>query len=191
MELIIATSILTFLMSAIYFIFWKSLSIREKGDARTQMYQNARVCLDTMAREIRTAFINPSNPHLIFKGEKHSLYYISTSNKANKKGEYDLCEIGYKLEGSKLQRRIKTILNSTSGTGGTTGTIAFPVVSLNFQYYNGSEWKKSWDSTMGTPEDTGDDRLPFAVKITLTTQDEQGEEVPITLSTTIYLPKRE
>jgi type II secretion system protein J len=190
-ELIIATSILAFLMSVIYFIFWKGLSIWEKGNARTQMYQNARVCLDTIAREIRTSFINSSNPCLIFKGDKHSLYYTSTSNKADKKGEYDLCEIGYRLKGSKLQRRIKTILNSASGTGGSTATIASPVLGLDFQYYDGSEWKESWDSTMGTPEDTGDDSLPLAVKITLVTQDERGEGTPLTLSTIAYLPKRE
>jgi len=189
-ELIIATSILAFLMSVIYFIFWKSLCLWEKGNFRTQMYQSARVCLDTIAREIHTAFINPSNPRLVFKGDKDRLYYISTSNKVNKTGEYDLCEIGYSLNNFKLQRRIKTALDSVPGKGGTTAVLAFPVLNLNFQYYDGNRWKESWDSTMGTPEDTSDDILPLAVKIILVTQDEQGREAPLTLSTIAYLPKR-
>lgn len=185
-EVLIATSILAFLMSVVYFIFYKGTSAWNKGNIRLQMYQNARSSLDIMKREMEVAFISPGNSSLIFRGKKNSLDYISVSNKVKKSGQYDLCRIRYYLKEKNLQREVKTFLDNEKHGG--TGIIASDILNLNFSYYDGHNWRKSWDSTTGTPEDTMDDSLPSAVRITITLRDEEAKEKPVTLSTVITLP---
>ena len=185
-EVLIATSILAFLMSVVYFIFYKGTSAWDKGNIRLQMYQNARSSLDIMRREIEVAFISPGNPSLIFRGEKSSLDYVSVSNKVKKSGQYDLCRIRYHLKEKNIQREVKTFLDN--GKHGGTGIIASDILNLDFSYYDGYNWRESWDSTTGTPDDTTDDSLPSAVKITITLQDEEAKEKPVDFSTIITLP---
>ncbi|MEA1963635.1 MAG: type II secretion system protein GspJ [Candidatus Aerophobetes bacterium] len=189
-EVILATSILAFLLATLYYIFWKSSSAWEKGNARIRMYQKSRACLDMMSREIKTAFISRGNPCLKLKGDKGRLTFISTSNKIGEKGEYDLCEIEYSLSNSNLQRRIRASLDPDSKKKGATNTIASNVMNLSFSYNGNDGWQESWDSTMGTEDNTSNDVLPQLVRITLTTYDER-EKKDLTLSTVITLPMRE
>jgi len=188
-ELIIATSILAFLMASIYSLFYKNSFVWKVESAKIQMGQNARVCLDMMAREIRTAFLSSTNPHLTFKGKRDRLDYVCASNRINKAKEYDLCKVSYSLSGANLCRWVKAIPASTSESGGSCSVLALNISSLSFMYYDGAKWRKSWDSTMGTPEDMSDDSLPLAVKITITTYDEENRIGPLTLSTVVIIPQ--
>ncbi len=188
-EVIIATTILAFLMGVFYHVFWKSSSAWEKGNVRTRMYQSIRISLDVMSREIRCALISSGDPHLIFEGDKTTLNYISVSNKVSKKGEFDLCEIGYSLSSHReLLRRIKACLDPFFGQGGAAAVLADNVLDLSFLYYDGDTWQERWDSTRGTSYNTTDDALPQAVKITIITQDEKYLEAPLSLSTIVTLP---
>jgi len=189
-EVILATSILAFLLSVLYYVFWRSSSAWEKGNAHIRMHQSGRVCLDIMSREIKTAFISKGNPYLKLKGNKNTLSFISTLNKIGKKGEYDLCEIEYNLNNNNLQRRMKVFLDSDSKKDGATDIIASNVVNLKFLYNGDGGWCKSWDSTMGTENNTTDDVLPQMVRITLTIYDER-EQKDLILSTVVTLPTRE
>ncbi|MFQ5836053.1 MAG: hypothetical protein ACE5HR_09070, partial [bacterium] len=82
---------------------------------------------------------------------------------------------------------IETHLDSFSG--GASATLAEGVLNLAFFYWGQGEWQEFWDSTKGTPDDA-DDTLPEAVKITISTQDEEAHEPPLILSTIVYLPVR-
>lgn len=187
-EVIIATSILAFLMVVLHQFFWASSSAWKKGNERLKIYQNARVCLDTMSREIRCALISRGNSRLVFKGEKDALSYISTLNKPDERDEFDLCEIGYSLSSQdEVLRRIKVHLNSFPGGGGATAVLASNISELSFLYDSGDAWKERWDSTQGTPDDTTDDYLPQAVKITILAQDEQRRESPLLVSTIVTI----
>ena len=185
-EVLIATSILAFLMTVVYFIFYKGTFAWDKGSIRLQMYQNARSSLDIMKREIEVAFISPGDSSLIFRGEKNSLDYISASNKVKKSKQYDLCRIRYYLKEKNLLREVKTFLDNEKHGG--AGVIASDVLNLDFSYYNGYRWQKNWDSTAGTPDDTADDSLPSAVRISITLRDKEAKEKPATFSTIITLP---
>lgn len=188
-EVVIATFILAFLMIVLHHTFWASSSAWKKGDARLKMYQNARVCLDLMSREIRCALISPGNSRLVFKGEENALSYISTFHKPDKQSEFDLCQVSYGLSSrGEVLRRIKTNLASYPGQGGATAVLANNILGLEFSYNDGRLWQKRWDSSSGTPDDTKNDYLPCAVKITIIAQDEQHLEAPLFLSTTVTLP---
>ena len=188
-EIIIATSILAFLMVTLHRVFWMSSSAWKKGDARIKMYQNGRVCLDVMSREIRCALISPGNSQLVFKGDEDALSYVSTFHKPDKPGEFDLFEIGYSLSSKgEVLRRIKTHLDSFSGRGGATAVLANSILELSFLYNNEGVWQDRWDSSLGTPDNTKDDYLPQAVQINIIVQDGQLLEFPLFLSTTVTIP---
>jgi len=188
-EVVIATSILTFLMVVLHHLFWASSSAWKKGDARLKMYQNARVCLDVMSREIRCALISPGNSHLIFKGAEDTLSYISTFHKPDEQGEFDLCEVSYSLSSqSELLKRTKTHFDSFPGQGGATAVLASNILELSFLYSDGGIWQKRWDSSLGTPDNTRDDCLPRTVSITIVAQDEHQLESPLLLSTIVTIP---
>jgi type II secretion system protein J len=186
-EIIVSCAIVVILMGALYRVFLGSSSAWQKGEARTRMYQNARIILDLTSREIKASFISRGDPHLIFKGNESFLAFVSVSNTPNTTGEYDLRKIEYSLSQERLRRRIETHLDSFSG--GATAMIGERVLNLTFSYWGQGEWQGFWDSTKGTP-DNADDSLPEAVKITISTQDEKAHEPPLILSTVVYLPLR-
>lgn len=188
-EVLMATFIVASVMVVVSYVFWQGLSIWEKGDRRLKMCQNVRYGLDVMNREIRAAFISETNSCLFFKGDESILSFISTSHKANMEGEYDLCELKYFLKDSHLRRMVKAHLDCHPGEGGSTAELATGILELVFSYYSRERWHKSWDSTMGTPDDMKDDALPQMVKIRLKSQDEGGKEKPLVLSSIIHLPR--
>ncbi len=188
-EIIIATSILAFLMVTLHRVFLMSSSAWKKGDARIKMYQNGRVCLDVMSREIRCALISPGNSQLVFNGDEDALSYVSTFHKADESGEFDLFEVGYSLSSQgEVLRRIKTHLDSSTVRGGATSVLANNILELSFSYDNETIWQDRWDSSMGTPDNTKDDYLPQAVQINIIVQDEQFLEFPLFLSTAVTIP---
>lgn len=188
LEVLMATFIVASVMMVVSYVFWQSLSIWEKGDRRLKMCQNARHGTDVMNREIKAAFISESNSCLFFKGDESILTLISACQKANMKGEYDLCELKYFLKGSHLRRTVKSHLDCRPGEGGSTAILASGILELVFSYHGGKRWHNSWDSTMGTPDDMADDALPKMVKISLESQDEGGKEKPLVLSSIIHIP---
>ncbi len=189
LEIIIATSILVFLMITLHRVFLVSSSAWKKGNARIEMYQNGRVCLDVMSREIRCSLISPGNSQLAFKGDEEALSYVSTFGNSDGSGEFDLFEIGYSLSSNgELLRRIKSHLASSLVGGGATAVLASNILQLSFSYDNEGVWQDRWDSSMGTADNTKDDYLPQAVQISIIVQDEQLLESPLFLSTAVTIP---
>jgi type II secretion system protein J len=186
-EIIVSCAILVILMGALYRVFLGSSSAWQKGEARTRMYQNARIILDLMSREIKASFISQGDPRLVFKGNQSFLAFVSVSNTPNTTGEYDLQQIEYSLSQERIRRRIDTRLDSFSG--GTTAMVGEQILNLTFSYWGQDRWQEFWDSTKGTPNNA-DDSLPEAVKIIITTQDEEAHEPRLILSTVVYLPVR-
>lgn len=188
-EIIIATSILVFLMVTLHRVFLVSSSAWKKGDARIKMYQNGRVCLDVMSREVRCSLISPGNSQLVFNGDEDALSYVSTFHKPDESGEFDLFEVGYNLSSQgEILRRIKTHLDSSPVRGGATSVLASNILELSFSYNNEGVWQDRWDSSMGTPDNTRDDYLPQAVQVNIIVQDEQLLESPLFLSTAVTIP---
>ena len=186
-EIVIATSILAFMMLTLHRVFLLSSSAWKKGDARIKMYQNGRVCLDVMSREIRCALIAPGNPHLVFNGGEDALSYISTFHRADESGEYDLCEVGYSLSSrGEVLRRLRTHLDPSSA--GATSVLAGNILELDLSYNNGSVWLDTWDSRRGTPDNSADDCLPHAVRIRIIVRDEGLLESPLSLSAAVAIP---
>lgn len=183
-EIMVATFILAFFLMGLYFIFERSHSAWEKGNIRLTQYQEARGCLDILSRELKSVFISPSNPAIVFKGEKSKLLFTCSSNIPDRKGEYDLKEVEYKFKNNELIRRVKSNFNQPSNYGITT-VLTSGITRLSFSYYNGSSWQDSWDSKKDKSK-TNFSPLPEAVSIEITIEGEN--ESAMTFSTVVNIP---
>mgnify|MGYP001246716252 CR=1 FL=1 len=176
-------------MLTLHSVFLVSSFAWKKGDARIKMYQNGRVCLDVMSREIRCALISPGNSQLVFSGDEDALRYVSTFHKTDSSGEFDLFEVGYKLSSQgEILRRVRDHLDYSPIGAGAASVLASNILELSFSYGNESACHDKWDSSMGTPDNTEDDYLPQAVQINIVVQDEQSLESPLSLSTILTIP---
>ena len=184
-EILVATTILVIAMAAIYVSFRGGLTSWTKGTARMERYLNARAALDMMSREIRAAFIYTTNNEF-FYGRIDSLNFVAVIGPVG--AITDLYTIRYYHSGREIFRADEPGVDSDIRV--VYGTPhSFPLVSnitsLTFQYHDGSNWLATWDSTPGGTE-VG--RLPRAVEITITVQDELRPEIAPEFSTIVYLP---
>lgn len=188
LEVLIATCILSFLILGLYFLFEKSHSAWKKGNARLRQYQKVRGCVDILTRELKTAFISPANPSLLFKGKEDEILFTSSSNLPHQKGEYDLKQIHYQLKDSKLIRKVKSNFSYPTNLPATT-ILASKIDKLTFSYYDGKKWHSEW----GAKKDKGaksspkpSPKLPRAVGIKLVVREEG--EVPVSFFTSVNIP---
>lgn len=170
LELLIAMAILTIIVTATFTIFKGAQVAWLKGEARTEIFQGARAVLEVMSREIRSSIVT-SNDRLMFKGISSSLFFVAPSISDE---QSDLREIGYWLRQKEhtLMRHIDLNPDYTFDTADADDELAFGILDLGFQYFDGEVWQDSWDSTaMGLQS-----KLPKAVKIVLTVSDQRGQE---------------
>lgn len=185
-EVLVATFIFSLLILGLYLIFSKVYRAWEKGNARLEQYQTIRGCLDILGRDLKSAFVTSSNPFILFKGNKDEILFTSSSNIPSQKGEYDLKQIQYKLEGSRLLRKVKSNFSTLKPCGSVT-VLASDIDKLTFSYYNGERWLSHWDSRKSRGKKFSA-ALPQAVCIELVVKEE--DEMPLTFSARVNIPLR-
>ena len=172
-------------------------------DAR---YHGVRVAMERMTREISMAFLTaptrnagreemwktlfraePGSPFakLDFTSLAHEVLYQDAK-------ESDQCEIGYfgdrdpddpkKLN---LMRREDPRIDREPDRGGRAYVLAYGVKDLKFSFFDpkSQEWTDEWD----TEEADFAGRLPTIVKIEMTIDDEDGNDLKFTTKTRINL----
>ncbi|HDM38016.1 MAG TPA: prepilin-type N-terminal cleavage/methylation domain-containing protein [Candidatus Omnitrophica bacterium] len=189
-ELMIAVLLSSLIAASIYFSFFISLNSWRKSQIVAEVYQNARIALSQMSREIRGAFLSEDNSYYRFIGESDTLNFISTSS-----GLEGLCEIGYYIGNDNdidtepaLMRRCDVTIDTQPLKGGTTQLLAKFARYLNFRYFDGEEWQDVWfvnDKEEWQSEKK--DSLPEAIEIRLTMQHPKQEK-EFVFSTTVTLP---
>lgn len=206
LELLVALLIAVFLGGAIFNVFNLAVRSWQKGEARTQVYQNLRIALDRMSEEIRSAItLNkdyyPSGQKIYFNGTATQLNFISVAqapigNYYNSWAsglddlKFDCCEIGYRHSGTTIYRRqqISGVPDDSTGSitsGGPEKELALHIKSLGFQYSpDGSSWQDTWDA-----DPSVDDGLPKLVEIGITTESAVKRYPEVrTFVTYVYLP---
>ncbi len=205
LELMVAMVITALLGMAIYNVCKLAMDAWQKGEARTQVYQNARIALNRMSEEIRSAItLNPdynSGKKIYFNGTATQLDFIATAYapignyyhswaSGSDDLKFDCCEIGYSLHASEKtiyrRQQISGVPDSTSITsGGSTKEMATHITNLGFQYYDGTSWQPTWSSA--TTDSSG---LPRLVEIAITAESESTRYPnERTFSTYVYLPQ--
>ena len=179
-ELMIAVLLSSLIAASIYFSFYISLNSWRKSQIVAEVYQNARVALSQMSREIRGAFLSKDSSYYRFIGENDTLSFISTSS-----GLEGLCEIGYYIGNDndidaepELMRRCDV----------TVQLLAKFARQLKFRYFNGREWQDVW--LVNNEEEWQNKKeglLPKAIEIKLAMQ-HPDQEKEFVFSTTVILP---
>ena len=207
LELLVALVIAVFLGGAIFNVFNLAVRSWQKGEARTQVYQNLRIALDRMSEEIRSAIAldpdhYPSGTDVYFYGQSDRLDFISVAHPpignyynsdwtdpANPQLVFDCCEIGYKVSGTTLYRRKKekNVPDGNVTEGGTEKELAPYITNLSFQYSPDvvANLGPTWDAETKTPPG----KLPKLVEISVTaTSAVKRYPNEKTLTTYVYLP---
>lgn len=183
-EILVATFIFSLLVVGLYGVFNKTQLAWERGNLRIEQYREIRGIFGIIIGELRCAFVSPANSDLFFEGEENSLYFFSSSNIAKEKGEYDLKLISYRFKDSKIIKNTKSNFKSSSTKTSST-ILASDVRKLSFSYFNGKNWQEKWK--FGEDKSSNfSSYLPEAVRITVSVEKE--DKIPLTFSTTVFLP---
>jgi general secretion pathway protein J len=186
-EVLLAMTILAVIMTVIYMSFSTAGRNVEQAEAIRDGADLARTLISRISDDIANAYVNRNMNYsariTIFDGEKDDVGVGSNGEKIRRDGitlttltnwrkpdskEMEVWEVGYFFKekpdgnGYALFRREKRELNKDVPAleGGVEYEITERVESLQFRYYDGSNWTDAWDKSLN--------RVPTAVEIALT-----------------------
>ena len=206
-EIALAVSILAFMGIATAGTIGRSFDAYEAVTGIDDKYHNVRMAMNRMARDISMAFIAPVQKvrdedrqwKTIFKGGDESpfdeLSFTSFSHRIllQDAKESDQCEITYfgkadEDDSSKinLMRREDWRLDDEPEKGGRVYVLAEDIKDFKLRYFDAKDddWTDEWD----TEKSEFQGRLPSIVELTITIEDESGEEVNFVTKSRIFMP---
>ena len=177
-EVLVAISLLTIVLTSIYGIFSAVSSAKERLDGDSADYQLARVLFDRLGRELRS--YHPID-QLSFKGSgaTDSLFSLEFTSRAVSPlaGEgAGIAMIRYWLEPDPqgdqknwVLLRSETPLHGQVQAGAKAKALrlAGGIAEMDLRYYNSGQWFDSWEAQGGT--------LPELVEISLQLESEPGQ----------------
>lgn len=169
-EILISLAILAMIVASTFTIFRSASKSWQKGETRSERYQNARNAISKISAEISQAVIN-SNALCKFTGSKNKISFVSFVSMDS--GVFELSEIEYWLDDSKrlLMRNNETDPDYDFTTYGNSDVLSDNVSELEFSYFDGLTWQDTWNSDQAPY--TG---LPKAVKIKIRVEDKKAKE---------------
>lgn len=160
-ELIVAVSIFAVISVAVYSTFAMGLSIWRRTQKAQVMYQNIRLALDEMARDLQNAvvyFDSSQTTAINFEGEKDRISFYSLVDGYQTTPPYpQLRKISYTLGDSGNLQRLEQV-HQGADIAPETEEIASQVANLSFFYSyedNGAlgyEWRRDWEPNERIPE---------------------------------------
>lgn len=192
-ELLVVMAVSTILFISLYTVFKSGADAWSKAKARLEIYQNARVVLDQLSRELPGAFVDATNA--TFTGvngtdDDDTVEFVTRLGDSIYKLKYQLDpDTNKKIL---LRKYIKdppdytntdyeNVLNEPDGIEEGIVDFGFNINKINFRYYKTSisDW-----TIDGTWSDTT--TLPEAVKIELELVDSEGKTYPF--ETKVWIP---
>lgn len=173
-EVIMATTLSALVLAGAFASLTTILTAYRMQGSRYDATNKASLILMHMTKDLNAAFLSPHQPMTRFVGTDNqqgqfnadTLTFISTINSAlnTGAGSSDLVEIQYYIDFDTstperwLLRRYDVTPDMDPFSGGTLSLLGPQVVSLNFEYFDGTAWWPTWDSA---------EELPRAVNITI------------------------
>ncbi|MBU1911937.1 MAG: prepilin-type N-terminal cleavage/methylation domain-containing protein [Candidatus Omnitrophica bacterium] len=169
-EILISLAILAMIVASTFTIFRSASKSWQKGETRSQRYQNARNAVSRISTEISQAVIN-SNVLCKFTGDKNKISFISFVSTDS--GVFELSEVEYWLDGAKrlLMRNDDVEPDYDFGTYDHSDILSDNVSQLEFSYFDGLVWLDAWNS-----DEASGVGLPKAVKIKIRVEDKKAKE---------------
>ena len=188
-ELVISSALMSIILVAGYLCLSAGVSSEELLSTRSDAVQSARVALNLMSADLRSAV--PLWKEFEFVGMRRKLGEIDADNidfgtrnfSPSNPGEMDFCETSYFLQQETnantyiLFRRRDSTPDPEPLSGGRTEEIARGVHGLRIEYYDGWDWWDEWGDPEGKQRfaafpDPNVSGLPEAVRITLSVDPE-------------------
>lgn len=204
MEVLIAITLGSVILASVYGAYHMVLKTTANYSRNSDVYQTARIVIDTMAKEISGAY----QPLFAEKGtmflgedewyggrENDVLRMVTTTllQYGEEEAGYDSYEISYFLgageEDGLLLMKMRPYFNLEEPfEEGEEIVLAENIRALDFKYYNGLEWVDSWQWEEPEEAEAGEELpvLPYGVRLTLDIG-LPGEE-PERFTTTAFLP---
>jgi general secretion pathway protein J len=169
-EILIALAILAMIVVSTFTIFRSASKSWQKGETRSERYQNARNAIYRISTEISQAVIN-SNSLCKFTGDKNKVSFISFVS--TESGVFELSEIEYWMDGAKrlLMRNDDVDPDYDFTTYDHSDVLSENVSELEFSYFDGAVWTDTWNSDQALGVG-----LPKAVKIKIRVEDKKSKE---------------
>lgn len=209
LEVLIGTAVLSMMVFMIWQVSSTNLNAVERTEKRDEVFQMGRLALERMAEDINMAFLVTNSEFLGVtkdgskvetafigddKGNFDSLDFDSLSHYRMFRyvKESDQAEIGYYVEQDtenpeayRLMRRENPFLTNDVTEGGKAYPLAEGITEFQLEFYDGraNDWTKNWNSK----EVDQKDKLPRAVKITISFPDPADEEEKISFSTIAFI----
>lgn len=173
LEVLIASAILTVILTMAYTILITTLNSRKYIDDRAQIERIGNRLLDFIGRDIQGAYMYQVQDDKYFfarkKGKNTEIDFISNTDSillAPGGGHSDLCEVGYLLRANKgsdvfrIIRREDFFVDDDPYNGGTGIKLYDNITSFRLKFYDGTRAISEWDSKKQK-------KLPRAVEIQL------------------------
>jgi prepilin-type N-terminal cleavage/methylation domain-containing protein len=185
-EILVALAILVVIAASTYTVFRGVAQSWLRGDIRTQRFQNARIILEQMSREISQAIVGLEigGRQLYCLGTQESFFFICPIE-AGSPQTSDLAEVGYYLKDTTLMRHFQASPDYDFSPLDTQEEFSENVSSIRFSYFDGTTWRDSWDSRLKIPQMYA--KPPKAVKIELVLIDRRGKESE-SFQVVVFLP---
>ncbi len=169
-EVLISLAILAIIVASTFTIFRSASKSWQKGEIRSERYQNARNAISKISAEISQAVIN-SNLLCKFTGDKNKVSFISFVTTGS--GVFELSEVEFWLDIPKklLMRNYEIDPDYDFTTYGHSEILSENISELEFSYSDGFIWADTWssDQALGVG-------LPKAVKVKIKIDDKKAKE---------------
>ena len=179
-EILISLAILAIIVASTFTIFRSASKSWQKGETRSERYQNARNAISKISTEISQAVIN-SDPLCKFTGDKNKVSFVSFVS--TESGVFELSEIEFWLDGAKrlLMRNSEIDPDFDFTTYGHSDVLSENISELEFSYYDGTVWLDTWNSDQALgigppPQSGGEAGLPKAVQVKIKVGDKKAKE---------------
>jgi len=200
---------------SLFVVFKAGLDSWRKTQSHLEVYQSARAALDMMTRELPSAYLNPAEPTICFKGflkgtaipawakatDGSSVFFVAALNPVLNYSDaaFELCKVGYYLDlpSNTLMRYshynkvgATPNFNFADNTNVTLTKVASNVTDLKITYRNSLDWFLTiWDSTDSSRPDMYN-KKPLTVEITLTVKEPNSNPVRTkTFMTEVCIPQ--
>jgi type II secretion system protein J len=165
-ELLVAISIFCVIVASLYSTLRVGLSAYRKGEQLLERNQKARLCLDSLALDLRNAYsFSDKESKFIFQDDLLSFYTLKKLHAAGVKNNLNICKVEYWFEEGNLFRKIYPGKSAFSDSAKDKADIILDNVvklKIEFAYKTEAEdkliWKDEWKQT---------DSLPMLVRIEL------------------------
>jgi len=201
LELLVAMAIMSIIGASLYTSLHLAFRVRDSAEAAVEKARALEIAMALIKEEL-VSVLPPSGVLAgVFEGEDEkedgddadTLSFFSTANVPD--GDDIACDIHEvqigvsERDGSDekvIVRGITTNLLSPKTLDPDEEILCGNIESLNFRYYDGSDWQDDWDSG------DNDNTLPEAVEITIALADDEDadddEETSYSLTETVILP---